>query len=761
MAHKTSAPAPFPSREEILEFISRHPGSLGKREIARAFNLDSGQRIELKKVLRDLKDEGLLGKERGKRLRPSGVLPNVAVLNVTGTDMDGELMARPATWDDADDGPPPPIYVVPDRKRGPAPGIGDQILARLRKSSDGAYEAQLIRRLADAPARILGVFVDMGPQGRIRPVDRKNRKEMLVAPEHRLNAEDGELVVAQLLPGRPFGLRAAKVVETLGARAGARSATQIALYSHQIPVEHPPEAVAQAEAAGPAPLDSRVDLRDIPLVTIDGADARDFDDAVWAEPDPATPGGWHVLVAIADVAWYVRPGDALDRSAYERGNSVYFPDRAIHMLPEALAANWCSLRPHEDRPCLAVHMWIDAEGRMRRHKFVRGLMRSAARLTYEQVQAARDGHPDETTAPLLDSVIAPLYGAYAAFLKDRAARGVLELDLPERRVVLDDSGEVARIEMRVRYDSHKLIEEFMICANVAAAEALEKKRQPCMYRVHDEPSLEKIENLRQFLSTLNISLPKGQVTQPRQFNGLLRQVANTPYSHMVSEVVLRSQAQAEYSPDNLGHFGLALRRYCHFTSPIRRYSDLLVHRALIRSLRPSAGALPQDPGDFRKIGQHISDTERRAAAAERTAVDRYLAAFMSDHVGATFTGRVNGVTRFGLFVTLDDTGADGLIPIKSLPRDYYDHVEEQHLLRGRSTGREFRLGEPMQVKLTEADPVVGSLVMELCEDWTPPAWVQALGGRPRITKGKPRPGPHKGPPRGRGKKPKIKAKRHK
>ncbi|CCQ75160.1 ribonuclease R [Magnetospira sp. QH-2] len=746
MTKKPYQPAPFPSRQEILDFIARQPGSMGKREIARAFKLDAGQKIRLKRILRELKDEGLLGQERGKRLRPSGSLPDVSVLDVTGTDSDGELLARPVKWNDETDGPPPPVFVVPDKRRGPAPGIGDRVLARLSKAGDGAYEARVIRRLSEAPARVLGVFSDMGPQGRIRPVDRKNAKEMIVAPENRLDAKEGELVLAQILPGRPFGLRAAKVVECLGARAGARSATQIAIYSRGIPVDFPPEAIQQAEAAGPAELGSRTDLRDIPLVTIDGADARDFDDAVWAEP--AEEGGWHLLVAIADVAWYVRPNDALDRAAKERGNSVYFPDRAIHMLPEALSAGWCSLRPHEERPCLAVHLWIDAKGHLHRHKFVRGLMRSAARLTYEQLQAARDGQPDETTAPLMDKVVAPLYGAYEAFLKDRENRGVLELDLPERRVVLDDSGEVARVERRQRFDSHKLIEEFMICANVAAAETLERQGQPCMYRVHDEPTREKVETLRQFLETLKINLPKGGVTRPAQFNGLMKRVADTPYAHMVSEVVLRSQAQAEYSPDNYGHFGLALRRYCHFTSPIRRYADLLVHRALIRSLRPSAGSLPKDPGDFKQIGKHISDTERRASAAERDAVDRYMAAFMADKVGATFAARVNGVTRFGLFVTLDDSGADGLIPISTLPDDYYDHVEEQHLLLGRSTGRTFRLGEPLEVRLTEADPVSGGLVMELCEHWEPPAWIKDLGGHPRVTRARPGGSHRKGDPKG-------------
>ena len=739
MAKKPKSSAPFPTRQEILDFIAKTPGSVGKREISRAFKLDAGQRIQLKRVLKELKEEGQLGSARGKRLRPAGALPEVTVLDVVSIDADGEVLARPAQWKEEQDGPPPPIYLSPDRKSGPAPGIGDRVLARLSKVDAGTYSARVIRHLKAAPAKILGIFSEAGKQGRVRPVDRKNSKELIVAEEHRNGAEDGELVLVQLLPGRPFGLRAAKVAECLGDRAGSKSATRIAIHSRDIPVDFPTDALAEAQAAGPVELGARTDLRLIPLVTIDGADARDFDDAVWAEPDPDpnNAGGWHLIVAIADVSWYVRPGSALDRSARERGNSVYFPDRAIHMLPEALAADWCSLVPQEDRPCVAAHLWIDAAGRLRRHRFQRGLMRSAARLTYSQVQTARDGHPDDVTGPLLESVIAPLYGAFEALSRDREERGALELDLPERRVIIGEDGEVARVENRERFDSHKLIEEFMICANVAAAETLEKKGQPCMYRVHDEPGKEKLESLRQFLRTIDLPLARGTALRPKQFNGLLRKVADTPFVHMVNEIVLRSQAQAEYSPDNIGHFGLSLRRYCHFTSPIRRYSDLLVHRALIRNLKPSAGALPKDPGDFHDIGKHLCMTERRASAAERDAVDRYMAAFMSAKVGASFAARINGVTRFGLFVTVDDNGADGLVPISSLPDDYYDHVEELHLLRGRATGREYRLGTPVEVRLAEADAVTGGLIFELDEDWTPPAWIGELGGRPRVTRGKP------------------------
>ena len=480
-----------------------------------------------------------------------------------------------------------------------------------------------------------------------------------------------------------------------------------------------PRQTTKPPPPAPAALGKRTDLRDVPLVTIDGPDARDFDDAVWAEadPDPKNPGGWHILVAIADVAWYVRPDSALDRAAYERGNSAYFPDRVVPMLPEALSNGWCSLKPNENRPCLAAELWIDADGNARRHRFSRGLMRSAARLTYEQAQAAHDGKPDDMTGPLVEPVIGPLYGAFTALLAVREGRGTLDLDLPDRQVVLDKSGAVAAIEPRARLDSHRLIEEFMIAANVAAAEQIEALRQPCMYRVHDQPDPVKIEALRQILDSLGLRLARGQVIRPHYLTRLLRQVKDVPARHMVNELILRAQSQAIYTPDNIGHFGLALTRYAHFTSPIRRYADLLVHRALIRGLKLGEGGLPDEAGPrFAEFGTHVSTTERRAAAAERDAVDRFTAAFLQDRVGAVFAAVIGGVTRFGLFVSLDETGADGLVPMSLLPDDYYDHVEAEHCLVGRRWGRTYRLGERVSARLLEAEPLTGGLVLELLDD---------------------------------------------
>ncbi len=732
---KKEKKAPFPTREQVAEFIRESPTPVGKREVARAFGITGADRIPLKALLKELERDGAIDRGRGRRLSQPGALPEVAVVEITGTDPDGEVLARPVSW--KGEGDAPVIYMAPDRRGTPALGRGDRVLARLTRSGDHTYDGRPIRRLAGAPTRLLGIYElaaagdtdrhrgrrggDAQPQGRLRPTDRRVKTDFRIVAEDSGGAQPGELVLAEALPTHRLGWLQARVVERLGKMGEPRSISLISIHEHDIPTEFSPAAIALAEAATVPPLADRADLRQVSLVTIDGADARDFDDAVWAEADPDAdnPGGWHLLVAIADVARYVRRDDALDKAAYARGNSVYFPDRVVPMLPEALSNGLCSLRPDEDRACLAVHMWIDAEGNKLRHQFVRGLMRSTARLTYDQVQAARDGRPDAATAPLLEPVIAPLYGAFAALLAARTRRGTLELDLPERQVVIGEDGRVASIASRLRFDSHKLIEEFRIAANVAAAETLEQKRWPCMYRVHDAPDPAKIEALRGFLEGLALNLPRGQVIRPIAFTQLLDRAAATPYAAMINELVLRTQSQAVYSPENIGHFGLALRRYAHFTSPIRRYADLLVHRALIGALDLPGAAedwLPPEAGaQFEEIGAHISATERRAATAERDAVDRYTAAFLAERLGESFRGRVTGVTRFGLFVRLDESGGDGLVPISSLPADFYDHDEGRHALVGRRWGRVFTLGDIVLVRLIEAEPVTGGLVLELLQ----------------------------------------------
>jgi len=757
--------SPFPSKAQVLAFIRESPSPVGKREIARAFRLRGDQRIELKALLKELKQDGLLEPHEKRKVARPGALPAVAVLEVSAVDPDGELLARPVVWhrDEA----PPTIYLASERRGRTALGPGERVLARLTRLPDGTYEGQPIRVLGGAPKRLLGLYDPDSDGGRLHPTDRRAKSDFRLAPADAGEAVAGDLVLVEVKPHHQrLALRDVRVVERLGPMDSPKTLSLISIHEHGLPTVFTSEALAEAADAGPVKLGKRRDLRQIPLVTIDGADARDFDDAVWAEidSDPANPGGWHLLVAIADVAHYVRPGSALDRAALERGNSAYFPDRVVPMLPEALSNGWCSLRPDEERPVLAAHLWLDRNGQLLRHKFERGLMRSVARLTYNQVQAAYDGMPDDLAEPLLDLVIRPLYGAYQALAKARAARGTLDLDLPEQQIVIGDDGTVEAIETRARLDSHRLIEEFMIAANVAAAETLEERRQPCLYRVHDAPDPQKIEALRQVLETFGLRLARGQVIRPRLFAQILDKVAGEAHAPLVSDLILRSQSQAAYAPGNLGHFGLALPRYAHFTSPIRRYADLMVHRALITGLALGAGALePEDGARFEEIGQQISATERRAQAAEREAVDRFTAVFLKDRLGTIVQGRITGVTRFGLFVLLSDTGADGLVPISTLPQDFYDHRAEEHRLVGRRWGRSYRLGDQVQARLVEANPLTGGLILQLVTEsdsrdssqsgdpetgpggWDPLRTAQETGtpGRPARTESRPKkPGPH-------------------
>ena len=699
---------PFPTKQQVLDFVRERTGPVGKREIARAFNIRGTDRTQLNDILRELRADGELDRGRGRRYGEPGTLPKVGVIEITGLDRDGDPVAHPVNWDG--DAPPPAIY--PALTRGePAPAIGDRILARLSPAGDGSYSARTIKRLPSAPSRVLGIFRMVNGQGRIIPTNRRVRSEFIVPPGQENGASGGDLVEGQPVGGRSFGMPEARVAEVVGPAEGPRAPSLIAIHAHDIPVEFDPQAVSDAEASKPVSAKGRTDLRKIPLVTIDGAYARDFDDAVWAEKDGE---GWHLIVAIADVSWYVRAGKPLDREAFNRGNSVYFPDRVVPMLPEALSNGLCSLVPNEDRGCLAVHMWIDKDGNLKRHEFVRGIMRSAARLTYEQVEAAWTGSPDRITEPLLKGVIAPLYGAFDALQGARVRRGTIDLELPERKVVIDERGHVTAIEPVQRLDSHRLIEEFMIAANVAAAEALERRDAPCIYRVHDRPSQEKMEGLRETLAPLGIKVSMGQVVKPHLFQRIVSQAFGKPDMAVVSMAVLRSQAQAEYNPYNIGHFGLALRRYAHFTSPIRRYSDLLVHRSLIAAYGlGDDGLVPEDGDRFPELGKHISFTERRAIDAEREAVDRFTTVFLADRVGAEFAARVNGVHRAGLFVTLTETGADGLVPMSMIGDDRFDFDSSAQRIKGRVRGKVFSIGTSLTVRLEVANVHTGSMAFSV------------------------------------------------
>ena len=546
---------------------------------------------------------------------------------------------------------------------------------------------------------------------------------------------EGDLVVAEKLPpgaGYPRSKNPVRIVKLLGKKDDPRLISLIAIHSHGIPTEFPKTALKEAEGMEEPDLSGgREDLRAIPLITIDGADARDFDDAVFAEPDvnPNNEGGWHLLVAIADVSFYVRPHSALDKTALERGNSTYFADRVVPMLPERLSNDLCSLKPKVNRACLACHLWIDKNGRLVAHKFIRGLMRSAERLTYEEVDAAHKGYPDDKTGPLLETVIKPLYKAYSILKRAREIRGALEIDLPERKALINDKGIVTAIVPRHRLESHQLIEEFMILANVATAEALEKKEAPCIYRIHDSPSFDRLENTRGLLKEMGYSLPKAEHLQPKNINHILHLSADKPDKELIHTLLLRTQSQAIYSPDNIGHFGLALEKYAHFTSPIRRYADLVVHRALVRAFGLGVGGLEDAENEaLHEIAEHISQTERRSMVAERDVMDRFTAQYLSVNVGRDFPGKISGVTHFGLFVSLDESGADGLVPMRSLPRDYYVHDEKRHALIGKNTGRSYRLAQRVVVRLVEADPLRGSTVFEMADAFS--AGPENKGQRP-------------------------------
>jgi ribonuclease R len=721
-SHKT---AHFPSKEDVLAFIAQEPGNVGTREIARAFGLKNADRAELKRMLRDLAEDGKIEKRR-KKLHHAGELPNVVLCDITGRDPDGELIAVPTEWDEEAHGEPPKIRVHLPRRSRETPGVGDRALLRterLGEAEDGIlYQGRPIKIIDRAKHRVLGVFRRLAAGGgRLVPIEKKGSgRELTIPADATLDAEEGDLVAVEVSRSARLGLPVARVRERLGSLASEKAVSLIAIHAHGIPHAFPHAALHEAEAAKPAMAHGREDWREVPLVTIDPVDAKDHDDAVFARPDsdPKNPGGFIVDVAIADVAHYVTPGSALDREAATRGNSVYFPDRVVPMLPERISNDLCSLKPGVDRAAIAVRMVIAADGRKREHRFHRVLMRSFAKLHYAQVQAAVDGQPDDTTGPLMALVVAPLYEAYAALKRAREERGPLDLDLPERKILLKPDNTVDRVITPQRLEAHRLIEEFMILANVAAAETLERANTPLIYRVHDEPAPEKLNSLREFLATLEISLPKGGTLRPAGFNRILDRVKGRDQEHLVNEVVLRSQAQAEYASENYGHFGLNLKRYAHFTSPIRRYADLVVHRALIRGLKFGDDGLPaaETVQTLGEVSARISAAERRAMAAERDTVDRLIAHFLADRIGTVFTGRIGGVTRAGLFVRLDDTGADGFIPAATLGGQYFRYDDAAHALVGDDDGEMYRLGDKVTVRLVEAAPVAGALRFEMISD---------------------------------------------
>ncbi len=708
----------MPSADDILQFVTNSPGVVGKREIARAFDMKGNDKIALKQLLKDMSKKGTLLNKRKRLINKNG-LPPVGVVEVKGEDKDGDLFGQFIS----DEGQDQAAKILVVSGEGKAPKIGDRVVAKLealRDHHEYKHVAKVMRVLGPRAAKLLAIYrVIKGKGARLIPVDKKARQEFEVLNADAAGAENGELVSIEITRDRGFGLPAARVRERLGNITDPRNISLIAIHQHGIPNSFPEKVIAEADGLKDFAKAGRADLTSTPLITIDPADARDHDDAVFAEVDDAedNKGGHKVIVAIADVAAYVRPGSALDQEARFRGNSVYFPDLVVPMLPEKISNDLCSLREKEIRPAIACFLRFDKNGKKLGHSFARITMRSAAKLAYEEAQAAIDGKQSDKTDGLLEAVLKPLWAAYRAVKKAQDLRSPLQLELPERKIILDEKGNVAKVIVPPRLDAHRLIEEFMIQANVAAAEELEKRKVPLLYRVHDNPTQEKLKTLAQFLKTVNRELPLGQVIKTSHFNALLKSVKGEDFEHLVHDVVLRSQAQATYSPQNLGHFGLSLRRYAHFTSPIRRYADLIVHRALITALGAgSDGLSDSDISKLDETAEMIAIAERRAQVAERETNDRLIASYLEPHIGAKFQGKVSGVVGAGLFIVLDTSGADGFVPVSSLGRDYFIYDEVRHSLAGQSTGETFQLGDRVEVKLLEVAPIKGGLRFEMVSE---------------------------------------------
>ena len=695
----------LPSRQQILDFITTSDSAAGKREIARAFGLQGAEKIALKALLKDMADEGLIDSAPGRAFHKMGGVPKVTVLRIA--DIDGDsVIALPENWE-AEGKPPPRIRVIEKGKQS-ALGIGDRILARTEERGAG-YVAHPMKKLARGEDLILGVVEKEGDRFVLKPVDKKDRRETLISDLG--EAKAGDLVLAEKA-GRPPRITA-RVTEILGDPFAPRSFSLIAIHKYGIPNVFSDVLEDEAKRMAALPLGDREDLRHLPIVAIDPVDARDFDDAVWAQPREG--GGFDAIVAIADVSFYVRPSSDLDREARKRGNSVYFPDRVVPMLPEQLSANVCSLRAGEDRAALACHLVIDAGGQVKSWRFSRAVIRVAANIPYEDAQAAIDG---TLPHPLTETALRPLWACWTLLAKARAKREPLDLDLPERRVVLDEAGRIMSVAARERLDAHRLIEDFMIAANVAAAKALEAKKAPCMYRVHEPPAREKLIALKDYLATFDIAFALGQVIKPSTFNRIINLLGTADHRQVVMEQILRSQTQAYYSPVNAGHFGLSLGSYGHFTSPIRRYADLLVHRSLVAAydLEPARAETAISKDDFDRmdiIGTAISQAERRAMEAERETVDRYVAAFLSMRVGEVIETRISGVANFGFFATVEGLGGDGLVPVSTLGAEYFTFDETLKTLKGADSGDIYHVGQTLPLRLVEANPISGALRFEL------------------------------------------------
>lgn len=640
-------------------------------------------------------------------------LPSVTVLRIMEIDDSGDPVACPEKTSIK----PEPKVLVLLGQSDPSLKIGDRVLASLARSpnQEHDYSAKVIRRIGRPRKRILGVFYKTG----IIESAEFDKKEWIVKPGDEGGAKSGDLVEAESIrPDGGFRSRVyqAKVVKVFGDYENPGIASTIAIRSHQIPEKFNEAVLDELGHIPDIAHENREDLTDLPLVTIDPADARDRDDAVYAISDesPGNPGGHVIWVAIADVAHYVRPQTSLDIEARERGNSTYFPDRVVPMLPEKLSNDLCSLHEKVERPCIAVEMTVNASGEKTGHRFVRGIMKSRAALSYEQAQSAYEGNLDKNTKPYLDSVIAPLFEAYHCVRKASGKRQPLDLDLEEHHIELSRDGRVEKVFLKERLDAHRLIEEFMILANVCAAETLEKRKTPLLYRVHETPAPGKVSTLQKIAKSAGFNLSDSRSPDTGMFNTLLRAAAKSDSSDIISLSVLKSMKQAYYSPKRSGHFGLNLKRYSHFTSPIRRYSDLVAHRALITAHQwGDDGLSDRDIETLSSTADHISETERRSMVAERDTKDRYLAAYLKGKTDGEFTGRIAGVINSGVFVKLDESGGNGFIPARSVSWERFRFDRQRETLTGEKSGTRFALGMPVTVRIAEAEPITGRIRLEL------------------------------------------------
>ena len=703
----------LPTKKQIQDWIKDNPKKSSKREIAKAFGIKGSMRVELKKVLKELTLSGEIDKNK-KSFKNPNQLPSVCILQMMASTSDGDLFARPVDWKGDE---PEPIVLMVFRSSDPALAYGDRVLAKVSIVHDEQYqyEGRIIRVLKKTPKNTLGIFKETSEGGRILPIEKSGR-EWSVKLSDALDAKDGELVEAEQIKGkRASGLYAARVINIVGDPSGPKAVSLIAIHQHGIPHQFPEDVLNESENSNFSVDAKREDLTKIPFVTIDPSDARDHDDAVYSHPDkdPSNIGGHVLWVAIADVAHFVKPGSALDKEARKRGNSTYFADRVVPMLPDRLSGDLCSIHEGIERPCLAVCITIDKSGKKLKQTFHRANIKSVASLNYEEVQKSVEGTVNEKVKPHFENVIKPLYECYFCLKKSKDCRQPLDLDLPERKVELFKNGRVKAVVLKERFDSHRLIEEFMILANVAAAEELSKARSEFLYRVHEEPTPEKLNALREVAQSAGFNLAKGQVLQTSHLNDLLTKSKQSDLSELISMTTLRSMSQAYYSRENFGHFGLALKKYAHFTSPIRRYSDLITHRALISSLGLGCDGLKEmDSEKLEGTAKHISDTERRSMVAERDTTDRYLASYLSEKVGNEFEGKISGVAKFGFFVRLNESGAEGIVPVRTLGTDFYYYDDRTNTLRGSETGLIIGLGQRATVRLKEVDPIAGGIAFD-------------------------------------------------